>query len=657
MTMEDRRPSAGDEDDVSGNGSANSSLSDIAAERFGRRSLLRGIGAAAALGATGTGFDALTAGAAEAATPPLGFKEIKHGLDGTHHVAPGYSVQVLLRWGDPIQKDAPAFDPKNITAAAQAKQFGYNNDFLAFMPLPLGSNSSTRGLLFSNHEYANADLIWSGLVDFNAKHDKMTREQALAEIEAHGLSVVEIRKRGRKWEVVLDSSYNRRFTGSAPFRISGPAAGDARMKTKADPEGKLALGTLNNCAGGVTPWGTCLSGEENINGYFGGVDPKSTPEARNYTRMTFTEKPRQPWHKYVDRFHLGKELNEGNRFGWVVEVDPYDPNSTPVKRTSLGRMKHEGATCVVDKSGRVAVYTGDDQVNEYVYRFVTAGKFDPKNRAANRDLLDDGVLSVAKFNSDGTVAWLPLVFGQGPLTSANGFNSQADVLIETRRAADLLGATKMDRPEDIEPDPATGRVYVVLTKNAGRKPQDTDAANPRANNEFGQIVELIPPGSEGANGKASRSDHAANSFRWEMFLMGGKHDDPRHGAKYGPGVKDGYLACPDNVAFDRRGHIWIVTDGQDDALGAADSVYAADLHGPRRAAPKLFFNAPRGAEVCGPCFTPDAKTLFLAIQHPAEEKGSTVDAPSTRWPDFKDDLPPRPSVLAITKDDGGEIGG
>jgi secreted PhoX family phosphatase len=644
-----------DDDDRIANPSANPTFHEVLAARLDRRDLLRGAAATAALGAAGPLADAVTAAPAEAAVTKLGFKEIAHGLDGTHLVAPGYSVQVLVRWGDKLAKDAPAFDPKNVTAAAQAKQFGYNNDFLAFMPLPMGSNSSTRGLLFSNHEYANAELIWPGLTNYDVKREKMTREQAMAEMQAHGLSVVEIRRRGGKWQTVEDSSYNRRFTATTPFRVAGPAAGHARMKTKADPNGVLALGTLNNCAGGTTPWGTCLSGEENVNGYFGG-DPKATPEARNLARMTFSDKPRQPWYKFEDRFDATKEPNEPNRFGWVVEVDPYDPNSTPVKRTSLGRMKHEGATTVVDKSGRVAVYTGDDQVYEYVYKFITSGKFDPKNRAANRDLLDNGTLHVAKFNADGTMNWLPIVFGQGPLTAANGFNSQADVLIETRRAADLLGATKMDRPEDIEPDPATGRVYIVLTKNAGRKAQETEPSNPRSDNRFGHIIELIPPGTEGARGRPSTSDHASTTFRWAMFLMGGDPKNPGHGAKYGPGVKEGYLAAPDNIAFDRRGHMWIVTDGQDDALGVADSVYACDLHGPRRAAPKLFFNSPRGAEVCGPCFTPDAKTLFVAIQHPGEEKGSTVDKPSTRWPDFKDGVPPRPSVLAITKDDGGEIG-
>lgn len=648
---------AADSDDVSGNPSGNKTFHEIVEARLSRRKVLRGLGTGAAVAVAGPALGLLGGTAAEAAGKGLTFAEIKHGLDGTHHVAPGYSVQVVVRWGDPIVKGAPAFDPKKVTADSQSKQFGYNNDFQAFMPLPRGSNNSAHGLLFSNHEYANAELIWPGLTDYNTKHEKMTREQALAEMQAHGLSVTEIKKEGREWKVVQDGRYNRRITATTPFRIAGPAAGHARMKTKADPAGTTVLGTLNNCAGGVTPWGTCLSGEENVNGYFGG-DPKKSPEARNLARMTFSAKPRQPWYKFEDRFNVEKEPNEPNRFGWVVEADPYDPSSTPVKRTALGRMKHEGATCAVDKSGRVAVYTGDDQVYEYVYKFVTAGKFDPKNRAANMNLLDDGTLYVAKFNADGTMNWLPLVFGQGPLTAANGFNSQADVLIETRRAADLLGATKMDRPEDIEPDPLTGRVYIVLTKNAGRKAQETEPANPRSENKFGHIIELIPPGSEGAKGRMANSDHAATAFRWEMFLMGGDPADPRHGAKYGPGVSaDGWIGTPDNIAFDRRGHLWIVTDGQDDALKAADSVYACDLYGPRRAATKLFFNAPRGAEVCGPCFTPDAKTLFVAIQHPSEEKGSTVDNPSTRWPDFKADLPPRPAVLAITKDDGGEIGG
>ncbi|MGQ0677577.1 MAG: PhoX family protein [Rhodospirillales bacterium] len=655
MTDRDRIAEPIDLDDISGNPSENKTFHEIVEARFSRRAVLRGFGAGVAAAAAGPAFGILGASPASAAGKGLTFTEIKHTLDDKHHVAPGYSVQVAVRWGDPLFKDAPAFDQNKVVSAAQNKQFGYNCDFLAYMPLPLGSRNSTHGLLFSNHEFNNAELMWTGIASNSAKHDILSHDQVLTEIAATGASVVEIKREGKDWKAVQDSRYNRRVTAATPMRVAGPAAGHARMKTKADPAGALVLGTMNNCAGGVTPWGTCLTGEENINNYFA-ADPKHPTEAASYKRMTIPEKPRQPWYKFEERFDLKKEPHEANRFGWVVEIDPYDPRSMPVKRTSLGRMKHEGATCAVDKSGRVAVYTGDDQVYEYVYKFVTNGKFDPKNRAANKDLLDDGTLYVAKFNADGTVNWLPLVFGQGKLVPANGFNSQADVLIDARRAADALGATKMDRPEDIEPDPLTGRVYVVLTKLPARKAQETDAANPRAENKFGHIIELIPPGSEGPKGRMANSDHAAATFRWEMFLLAGNPAEPGHGAKYGPGVKEGYLAAPDNVAFDRRGHLWIVTDGQDDAIGAADSVYACDLNGPRRAATKLFFNAPRGAEVCGPCFTPDAKTLFLAIQHPGEEKGSTFAKPSTRWPDFKADMPPRPSVVAVTKDDGGEIG-
>ena len=500
MTDRDRTGYPADADDIPGNTSENRTFREIAEARFSRRQVLSGMSAGAAAALAGPAVAVLGSAPAEAAGKALGFTEIKHGLDDTHHVAPGYSVQVVVRWGDPIIKGAPAYDPNNLTAASQARQFGYNNDFMAFMPLPRGSNSSTRGLLFSNHEYVNAELMWSGISSNNEKHDILTREQVMIELQAHGLSVVELKREGKDWKPVQDSAFNRRLPMTQPFRIAGPAAGHARLKTKADPEGKLALGTLNNFAGGVTPWGTCLSGEENINNYFA-ADPKHPTEAGNYKRMTFTEKPRQPWYKFDERFDLKKEPHEANRFGWVVEVDPYDPKSVPVKRTALGRMKHEGATCAVDKNGRVAVYTGDDQLYEYVYKFVAAGKFDPKNRAANMNLLDEGTLYVARFNADGTMDWLPLVFGQGKLTPANGFNSQADVLIETRRAADLLGATKMDRPEDIEPDPATGRVYIVLTKNASRKPQETEPANPRSENKFGHIIELIPPGSEGPKGR------------------------------------------------------------------------------------------------------------------------------------------------------------
>jgi uncharacterized protein len=631
-------------------------ISEVIEQRLSRRGFVGGLAAVLA----STALTAPSTSLAQAGGSTLTFRELPHGLDETHHVSPGYSARVLVRWGDRLTADAPEFAPNALTGAAQAKQFGYNNDFLAYMPLPLGSNNSENGLLFANHEYTNPNLMWPG-IGSRGDQGSMTREQVEIDMNAHGLSVLEIRKQGGAWSVVRDSRYNRRFvTTTTEYRVAGPAAGHARLKTTADPSGTRVFGTLNNCAGGVTPWGTVLTGEENFNGYFIG-DAAKTPEARNHTRYGVRVWQGNVWGNYHDRFNVEKEPNEPNRFGWVVEVDPYDPQSVPVKRTALGRIKHEGATCFVGRDGRVAVYSGDDEQFEYVYRFVTSGRYNASDRNANRNLLDEGVLSAARLNADGTLDWLPLVHGQGPLTAANGFATQADVLIETRRAADLVGATPMDRPEDVEPNPVTGRVYIACTNNTRRKAADdpnarerVNASNPRANNIAGHVVELIAPGGDGA-----QADHSADQFRWEMFILcGNPANDPS--ARYGQGTSaNGWLAAPDNLAFDPKGRIWIATDGMpsNGRPGVADGLFGADTTGPGRAVTKRLVATPRGAELCGPCFTPDGRTLFVAVQHPAEERDSTFESPSTRWPDFRNDTPPRPAVLVITKDDGGEIGG
>jgi secreted PhoX family phosphatase len=299
----------------------------------------------------------------------------------------------------------------------------------------------------------------------------------------------------------------------------------------------------------------------------------------------------------------------------------------------------------------VAFYMGDDERFEYLYKFVTARPWTPGDRTANRDLMDEGTLYVAQFAEQGRMRWLRLVHGEGPLTEANGFASQADVVREARRAADLLGATPMDRPEDVETNPANGRVYVMLTNNSRRTAQQAGPANPRAANLHGHIVEVIPPGAG-----TSQVDHAAEEARWEIFLAAGKPGiDP--GVRYHRATSDqGWLSCPDNCAFDSKGRIWIATDGAAANAGIADGIWAADTSGYGRALTRLFFQAPTGAEVCGPCFTPDDRTLFLAIQHPGEDPGSTYERPSTRWPDFEDGKPPRPSVVAVVRRDGGEIG-
>ncbi len=324
---------------------------------------------------------------------------------------------------------------------------------------------------------------------------------------------------------------------------------------------------------------------------------------------------------------------------------------TPKKRTALGRAKHEGAAGIINSDGRYVVYTGDDERFDYVYRFVTTARVDRANRAANRDILDDGVLSVARYNADGTLDWLPLVHGQGPLTPANGFASQADVLIEMRRAADLLGATKMDRPEDIEASPVTQKVYVMLTNNGNRKPEQVDAANPRAVNHFGHIIEMIPPGG----------DHAAAQFKWEILVKCGNPAIAEVGASFSTATSsNGWFGMPDNLAIDSQGRMWVATDGQaKNTTGRADGLWGVETEGPGRGTSRHFYRVPVGAELCGPCFTPDDETLFVAVQHPAEEESSgepsSFEEPSTRWPDFKPDMPPRPSVVAITKRGGGKI--
>jgi len=617
--------------------------------RIGRRPFLLGLAASGA--ALFGGARQLLAAAARLRFHEVPGRRLAQGIE----VAEGYEAKLLLRWGDAVLEGASPFKPGKPTAAVQAKQFGYNCDFIAFMPLPRGSSNPGRGLLCVNHEYTNVELMLPGIASRHAALADADASQVALEMAAHGHSVVEIEKTGDGWRPAAGRARNRRFTANTPMRLSGPAAGHARLRTKASPDGRSVAGTFNNCAGGVTPWGTVLIAEENFHYYFGG-NPKKSPgyavERRNFARYGIRGRPFYAWHRYDKRFDVEREPNEMNRFGWIIEFDPYDPRSVPVKRTALGRFKHEGAGVALNHDGRVVVYSGDDQVFEYIYKFVSDARFDPSNRAANRDLLDAGTLYVARLDADGTVIWLPLIHGRGPLTAENGFASQADVMIEARRAADLLGATAMDRPEDIAIDPISGRVYVALTKNKSLgKRRPVNPGNPRGRNRFGHIIEIVPPGADGA------ADHAASKARWEFFLLAGNPRNPAHRARYGAGVsKSGWLANPDNLNFDPSGRLWITTD-QGPAQPRnqiADGVYATEISGPGRALTRLFFTAPVGAEPCSPRFTPDGRTMFVSVQHPGE--GSGFDAPSTRWPDFKDGVPPRPSVVAITRKDGGVIG-
>lgn len=490
-------------DDIPTNPHLGATIGDVINARYGRRDMLRGmlgVSAAATLFGTSALLAPNRATAAAAGDSRYRFDELSWGNDETHHIAKGYEADVLLRWGDPITAEAPAFDVLNQSAEAQLQQFGYNNDYVGFTPL---NSDSTRGLLCVNHEYTNEEVMFPGLgrqdrVDFA----DMTKELVDIEMAAHGGTVVEIAKGADgKWAVVRDGRMNRRITPlNTEMTLDGPAAGHERMKTNADPTGLSVIGTLNNCAGGMTPWGTWLMAEENFHGYFwtDRQDWDGKPDLSSHADAASKKRYGVPgawyaWGQYYDRFNIDKEPNEPNRFGWVVEVDPRSPEAKPVKHTALGRFRHEGCETTVSATGHLVVYMGDDNRFDYQYKYVSNGKVSP-NGGANSDLLSDGILYVARFEADGSLLWLPLVHGEGPLTAENGFASQADVLIDTRLAADALSATPMDRPEDAQPR-GDGAAYIMLTNNSKRKTAQVDAANPRAKSSFGHIIEIKEAGA------------------------------------------------------------------------------------------------------------------------------------------------------------------
>lgn len=617
----------------------------ILARRLSRREVLKSATVASSVAIIGSlGLGAETVAAQRTTTPRFGavtptapeFDDVK--------VPEGYYARTLIRWGEPLSADAPVHNVWEQSAAAQSQQFGYNCDFVGYLPLPLGSNASNRGLLVVNHEYTNEELMFPA---YDPKNP--TRTQVDVGIAAHGVSVIEIQRAADgTWSYVRNSPYNRRITGETPIRISGPAAGHPWLMTSEDPTGTTVRGTLNNCAGGKTPWGTVLTAEENFHQYFGNFGKFDKNDVRYAVHRRYgmpAEQSERGWELYHSRFDVAKEPNEGFRYGWMVEIDPYDPNMTPVKRTALGRFRHEAATIGLAPDGRVVAYMGDDAVFEYVYKFISAGKYNPRDRAANMNLLDEGTLYVARFNEDGSGEWLPLVFGQGPLTPENGFGSQAEVLINTRRAADLLGATKMDRPEDVEPNPVNKKIYVALTNNTRRGTEGqagTDAANPRAKNTSGHIIEITE----------TDNNYAAPTFKWEMLILAGLPSDPSTFFAGFDKSKVSPIGAPDNVAFDNAGNLWIATDGAARAIKYNDGLFAVPVQGAQRGNVQQFFSTVAGSEVCGPEFTPDNRTLFLAIQHPGE--GGTFEEPISTWPD-RVGLP-RPSVITIQAFDNRVIG-
>ena len=648
-------------DDIPTNPNLSRTIGDVINARYGRREVLAGM-----LGVSATtalfGAAALTAPTRAQAAPASRyvFDELAWGNDETHHIAEGYDAQVLLRWGDPVLADAPDFDVMNQTAAAQLTQFGYNNDYVGFVPL---NDAGTRGLLCVNHEYTNEEVMFPRLGRQDRDGFKgMTAELVDIEMAAHGGTVVEIAQDASgTWTVVRDGTMNRRIQPlNTAMTLSGPAAGHTRLKTNDDPSGLNVIGTINNCAGGMTPWGTWLMAEENFHGYFwtDQRDAEGKPDLSGHADAASKKRYGVPggwyaWGKFHDRWNIDAEPNMPNKFGWVVEVDPMDPTSTPVKHTALGRFRHEGAETTVASDGRLVIYMGDDNRFDYQYKYVSDGIVSD-DKAANADLMVNGTLYVARFDADGTVHWLPLVHGQGPLTAENGFADQGDVMIDTRLAADLLGATPMDRPEDAQPR-GDGTAYIMLTNNSRRT--ETNAANPRAESRFGHIIEI----------KEDGGNHAAPSGTWSILVKCGDPALTDVGAQWNPDTSEnGWFSSPDNCAIDADGRLWISTDQGSGwgRTGKSDGLYALEPEGDARGTSKLFFRCPVGGEMCGPYFTDTMETLFLAVQHPGTdgtkelkgfERNSTFEDPATRWPDFDAAMPPRPSVVVVTKKGGGKI--
>lgn len=685
-----------DAQDVSVNPSGNSSLEQFVDRAISRRAVLKsGLGIATlpffgALAACGSvtddpaAADGIAAAGIDAKARPLrnAFVPVASWTGDSIVVAEGYVAEVLYRWGDPLT-DAAAHRWRGDASESwieQENQAGDNHDGISFFPFASkGRSPSESGLLAMNHEYVNYEYFFAPGDDANDWLAPWTADKAKKALAAHGVSIVEVlRQADGRWACARGSRYNRRITGYTPIELSGPAAGAPALRTAADPTGMRVLGTLNNCANGRTPWGTYLTCEENFNGYFGSTDSahaRSDLDRRYGVGMTSSYR----WHEVDERFDISRNPNEPNRFGWVVEIDPLDPSATPKKRTALGRMKHENAEVVVAKDGRVVVYMGDDQAFEYIYKFVSEGRYDKRNPAADRDLLDRGTLYVAKFedgaiggDAKGNGEWIPLIHGRTVKGAA--FANQADVLINTRAAADEVGATKMDRPEWIAAHPKrSGEVYCTLTNNssrAGAGQPGVDDANPRAQNRYGQIVRWIEEGG----------DPTALKFAWDLFLLAGNpvahadRSDLRSGSPLIAAVNT--FNSPDGLAFDDDGRLWIQSDGNfsnagDYAGQGNNQMLVAD---PDRGELVRFFVGPSGCEVTGLAFTPDMRAMFVNIQHPGET-GNHPNAPKradgsayspndiardptrfSRWPDGDSAGRPRSSTVVVRRADGGRIG-
>lgn len=593
----------------------------------------------------------------------------------------GYEQNVMIRWGDPIHEGGPEFDFDKQTPENQKVQFGFNNDFAGVIKAADGTL-----LYVCSHEYTTEPMMFR-----KYEKEKATKEQVDIGIAAHGHTVLAVEEDDKGFlKPILSDKRNRRITGFTEFAVDGPAAGSDLLKTKADPTGMKIEGTFNNCSGGVTPWGTFLSGEENVDQYFGNVAQLKDEEmAKKHKRYSLKNKELsdRAWEKYYDRFDVAKEPNEPHRFFWLVEVDPSDPNSTPVKHTALGRFKHEAGQIHITDDGTVVCYSGDDERFEYIYKFVSSRKVKEGDTKANMGILSEGTLYVGKFNGnseseidgsgelpkdghfDGEIEWIPLVTAKADGESESHVDgmSAEEVCIYTRIAGDKVGATRMDRPEDIEASPKTGKVYAALTNNkyrgkTGEKDDDGKERTDGAGRPLDKAIEAAPV-TENKNGLVleMEDDHAGTKGKWNLLLVCG---DPKEAYSYFGGFDKNSvspISCPDNLAFDEYGNLWISTDGN--ALEGNDGLYAVAVEGDRRGETKCFLTVPTAAETCGPIV--EGKRVMVNVQHPGEietDQGHPVGdnpdpttAPTSHWPDGGD-AQPRPAVVQVVRTDGGKIG-
>ncbi|EFL89189.1 PhoX family phosphatase [Ahrensia sp. R2A130] len=596
-----------------------------------RRGFLGGVLAMGSVVAIGSATTALTLISAEAASKRFGFEAVSANTTDAITVPKGYTSHVVSRWGDPLFSDVAEFDPATRgTPETQARAVGDNNDGMSVFA------DGDRDIMVLNNEYTNRSIIWGNNPDGKPASDAdIAKGKA-----AHGLTVAEVKQGANGWEIVKDSPVNRRVTPDTPIDITGPAAGHNLLKTAADPTGTKALGTWNNCGNGETPWGTYLACEENFNGYFSAEneDHKVSDELARYG--VSGKGWGYGWAKIDERFDVAKHPNEANRVGYVVELDPRDPNSTPKKRTGLGRFKHENAEVVLNADGRVVVYMGDDERGEFLYKFVSDGVY--AEGGDTEALLDEGTLFAAQFDDTGSGRWLALT----PETTGM---TKPEIHIHSRQAASKVGATTMDRPEWVAANPLKAEIYCALTnnKNRGLKPNaggdntPVGGPNPREANNYGQIVRWRP-----ANG-----DHASPSFTWDLFVMAGNptvHSDAYAGSA---NINAGNMFnSPDGLIFDSKGLLWIQTDGnytnEDDFAGQGNNQML--VGDPASGEIRRFLVGPNEAEVTGMSFSADRKTLFVGIQHPGEKGNSN-------WPEGGDAVP-RSSVVAIQREDGAAIG-